>query len=166
VTATSFSALLQTLSHGGVDFILAGGVAAAAHGAARTTYDLDVVYSRAPANVARLAEALAPLEPYLRDAPRDLPFRWDRRTIARGLNFTLTTQAGSLDLLGELTGAGTYDDLLPHTIEIDVFGIRCRCLTLEQLIHVKRAAGRPKDFEAIAELEALKAERDHDGQRS
>jgi hypothetical protein len=39
-----------------------------------------------------------------------------------------------------------------------VFGVDCRCLNLESLIEVKRAAGRPKDFEAIAELEEILGE--------
>jgi len=80
--------------------------------------------------------------------------------LARGLNFTLTTRLGELDLLGEVTGGGGYADLLSHAVEASLFGSPCRLLSLEKLILVKRAAGRPKDFEAIAELEALKEERD------
>ena len=34
----------------------------------------------------------------------------------------------------------------------------CRCLELARLIQVKRAAGRAKDLEVIAELEALREE--------
>ena len=81
------------------------------------------------------------------------------RTIQAGLNFTLTTTLGDLDFLGEVTGGGTYEQLLPYTLEITVFGITCRVVTLERLIHLKRAAGRPKDLEAIAELQALLEER-------
>jgi hypothetical protein len=80
--------------------------------------------------------------------------------LERGLNFTVTTDLGALDLLGEITGGGRYADLLPDTIVIRVFGIECRCLTLDRLIEVKRAAGRPKDLEAIAELEAIREERE------
>ena len=60
-----------------------------------------------------------------------------------------------LDLLGEITGGGGYDELLPYTIQLRLFGRTCLCLDLERLIFVKRAAGRPKDFEAISELQAL-----------
>ena len=73
---------------------------------------------------------------------------------------SLETGLGDLDLLGEIVGGGGYDDLLPHTIELQVFGHSIRCLDLEKLIHVKRAAGRPKDLEAVAELEAIREERD------
>jgi hypothetical protein len=57
--------------------------------------------------------------------------------------------------LGEITGGGTYDDLLPHTVAIQAFGIECRVLNLEMLIATKRAVGRPKDLEILAELEAV-----------
>jgi len=152
---TDFKRLLSVLSGGKVDYILVGGMAATVHGASRLTQDLDVVYSRERANVERLIAAMAPYQPYLRGAPPGLPFLWDAETVLRGLNFTLTTTLGDLDLLGEITGGGGYDDLLGQSSVIEVFGIACRCLDLPVLIQVKRAAGRPRDFEALAELEAL-----------
>jgi len=81
-------------------------VAAGIHGALRTTLDLDVVYARDPDNVALLVAALAPCDPYLGGAPPGLPFELDEQTIARGLNSTLVTTLGDLDLLGEVTGGG------------------------------------------------------------
>jgi len=150
-----FRGLLRSLSEAGVQFIIVGGAAATAHGAARLTQDLDIVYRRDAENLKRLAAALSPHEPYLRGAPPDLPFLFDAETLRRGLNFTLTSKLGDVDLLGEIAGGGAHDDLLPDSIEIELFGIRCRCLGLRKLIEGKRAAGRPKDFEAIAELEAL-----------
>jgi predicted nucleotidyltransferase len=145
---TDFKALLRVLSEGGVEFILVGGVAATVHGSARLTLDVDVVYRRTSDNLERLVLALTPYRPYLRGAPPGLPFRWDAATLRRGLNFTLTTDIGDLDLLGEIVGGGAYDQLLVDTTEIRVFGVVCRCLNLERLIAVKRAAGRPKDLEA------------------
>ena len=103
--------------------------------------------------------ALAPYEPYLRGAPPGLPFAWDAQTIQRGLNFTLKTSLGSLDILGEVTGGGTYDEMILHSITQEFFGVDCKCLDLDTLIKVKRAAGRPKDFKAIAELEAILEEK-------
>jgi hypothetical protein len=159
---TDFAGLIRVLTENRVDFILIGGLAAAAHGAIRTTKDVDVVYARTEANMARLAAALTPLQPYLRGAPPGLPFRWDAETIAHGLNFTLTTALGDIDLLGEVTGGGDYERLVPHSIEIEAFQTRCLCLDLDTLIHVKRAVGRPKDLEVIAELEALREEQRQD----
>lgn len=148
-------ALIQLLAKHNVEFIVIGGVAAAAHGAARATFDLDVVYRRTPENITRLARSVAQHSPSLRNAPTGLPFRFDLETIRRGLNFTLDTDLGPLDVLGEVTGGGSYEDLLPHAAKLNVFGVACLCLDLKRLIEVKRAAGRPKDLEAIAELEVL-----------
>ena len=92
-------------------------------------------------------------------APAGLPFDWSRATIERGLNFTLTTTIGDIDLLGEISGGGDYEALLPHSEGVDMFGCQCRCLDLPGLIRAKRAAGRPKDLDALAELEALLEER-------
>ena len=155
---TDFRRLLDVLSAGRVEFIIVGGLAATVHGSARLTQDIDVVYARTPENLERLVSALAPHAPYLRGAPPGLPFLWTLETIRRGLNFTLTTALGDIDLLGEITGGGGYDALAPHTVEVELFGYTCRCLDLPTLIRVKRAAGRPKDLDAIAELEALEDE--------
>ncbi|MFN7971739.1 MAG: hypothetical protein U0166_05250 [Acidobacteriota bacterium] len=160
---TDFRRLIEALVDGGVAFIIVGGAAAAAHGAARLTLDLDVVYARDLENLSRLAAALAPLSPYLRGAPPGLPFKLDAVTLKGGLNFTLTTAAGEVDLLGEITAGGRYADLLPHADKLVVFDRACLCLGLDRLIYVKRAVGRPKDLEAVAELEALREERRHRG---
>lgn len=151
--------VVRLLNANGVQFIVIGGWAAALHGSSRSTVDVDVVYSRTPENIRRLAAALELHHPYLRGAPPGLPFRWDERTIQSGLNFTLTTDVGDLDFLGEVAGGGTYQQLLPSTQEVTVAGLTCRCVTLDRLIQLKRAAGRPKDLEAIAELQAILDER-------
>lgn len=156
---TDFAALIQTLADGRVDFILIGGVAATIHGSARLTRDVDVVYARTDENLARLVAALGPLSPYLRGAPPGLPFSFDVETLRRGLNFTLTTRAGDIDLLGDVTGGGGFDQLRPHATAVTVYDREILCLDLDWLIRVKRAAGRPKDLEAIAELEILRDER-------
>lgn len=155
---TDFARLIATLSGGGVEFLIVGGLAANVHGSGRLTSDVDVVYRRTAENLQRLADVLAPLHPYLRGAPPGLPFTLDRRTLAAGMNFTLVTTAGDLDLLGEVTGGGGYEALLPHSVGIELFGHRVRCLDLPTLIRVKRAAGRAKDFEVLAELEVLLGE--------
>jgi predicted nucleotidyltransferase len=156
---TDVASLLKLLAQHQIEFILIGGVAAGAHGSARSTLDLDVVYRRTPENIERLGSCLKPHKPYLRGAPPGLPFRFDAETITRGLNFTLTTDLGALDLLGEVTGGGGYEALLPHCVEMQLFGVSVRTLGLKRLIEVKRAAGRPRDLDAVAELEALLEER-------
>lgn len=156
---TDVASLLKLLTQQHIEFILIGGVAAGAHGSARSTLDLDVVYLRTRQNIERLVASLQPLHPYLRGAPPGLPFHFDAETVQRGLNFTLTTDLGALDLLGEVTGGGKFEDLLPHCVEMQLFGVPVRTLGLKRLIEVKRAAGRPRDLDAVAELEALLEER-------
>lgn len=156
---TDFESLLGVLVDAGVEFIVVGGAAAVAHGSTRLTQDLDVVYSRSSKNIGRLVDALDGHSPYLRGAPPGLPFTWDRETIERGLNFTLTTDVGDLDLLGEIIGGGTFEELEPHTVALELFGLGVLCLDLEWLIRVKTAAGRPRDLEVLAELQAILEER-------
>jgi predicted nucleotidyltransferase len=157
---TDYRGLIRRLIDCQVEFIIVGGLAATAHGSARYTDDLDVVYRREPNNVARLVDSLAPLSPYLRGAPAGLPFKWQTETLLKGLNFTLTTSLGPVDVLGGITLGGTYEDLLPYSVSLEIFGQQCLCLGLQRLIEVKRAAGRPKDFESIAELQAILEEQD------
>jgi hypothetical protein len=158
--ATDFGGLTSVLADNGVEVIVVGGLAAQAHGSARLTQDADFVYRRTPENIERLAAALRSYRPYLRGAPPGLPFVFDAETIRRGLNFTLTTTLGDVDFLGEIVGGGNYEDLEPHATALSVFGRDVLVIDLPALIRAKRAAGRPKDLEAIAELEALLAERE------
>ena len=151
-----FPALLRLLHEHDVRFLIVGGAAATAHGSARLTQDLDIVYDRSRENLERLVRALAPYEPYLRGAPPGLPFVLDTETMRRGLNFTLTSKLGDVDLLGEIVGGGGFADLAPHSVELALFGLPCLVLGLDKLIEVKRAAGRPKDLEALAELVAIR----------
>ena len=152
---TDCAGLIAALDKAGVDFIVVGGVAANAHGSPRLTPDVEVVYARADDNLARLVRALAPVKPFLRGAPPGLPFEWSVRTLVRGLNFTLTTTGGTLDILGEIVGGGSYEDLRAHSTVMRIFSHDVRILNLDALIRANRAAGRPKDLAVITELELL-----------
>ncbi|MDQ6655604.1 MAG: hypothetical protein M3Y80_07320 [Verrucomicrobiota bacterium] len=156
---TNFEGLLQLLVDEEVEFILIGGLAAIGHGLGLLTHDIDIVYRRSAENFERLVRAVAPLKPYLRGGGPDLPFRFDVKTLKMGLNFTLRTTYGDLDLLGEVSGGGFYDDLVPFTDEAEGYGRHFKIVQLDKLIALKRAAGRPKDKEAIAQLEALRQEK-------
>lgn len=103
--------------------MIVGGLAATIHGSARLTQDVDFVYARDHTNVGRLVAALKPYSPYLRGAPPGLPFDWSEATIERGLNFTLTTALGDIDRLGEITGGGDYHALVPHSVDVEMFGV-------------------------------------------
>ena len=150
---TDFGELFRRLSDAHVEFVVIGGLAVIAHGHVRATLDLDICYARTPENLERLASALAPLQPKLRGAPAELPFFWDVQTLRNGLNFTLTTTAGDIDVLGEVTGLGGYGEIALRSETIDLYGAKVRILSLSDLIRSKAAAGRAKD---LVDLEALR----------
>lgn len=98
---------------------------------------------------------MAPYHPRLRGAPENLPFHFDAATIKRGLNFTLMTDLGALDFLGEVTGVGGYSEVRKNSDVMALFDMDCPVLSLEGLIRAKRAAGRDRDLEILPELEGL-----------
>jgi hypothetical protein len=152
--------LLIRLSEARVAFVIVGGMAAVAQGSAYITVDLDICYQRTPENLHRLAGALGSLSPRLRGAPAGLPFILDAATLKAGLNFTLITDAGDIDLLGEVSGLGFFEQVQDWAEEVEVFDQRFWVLTIQGLIKSKQAAGREKDLRLIPELQALQALRE------
>jgi hypothetical protein len=153
---TDVQRLLDALSAAGVDFVVVGGVALVLRGSSRLTLDLDLCYARDRDNLRRLAAALAPYHPHLRGAPRDLPFLWDERALSSGLNFTLTTDLGDLDILGEIAGVGGYAQVSAGSSELVVGDTRIRVMDLDALERSKRAAGRAKDLLDLAEIAEIR----------
>ena len=151
----TIEAPLRLLAKYRVDCVIVGGVAAAIHGSLLLTNDLDVCYSRDPANLERLASALQSVQAQLRNVPPGIPFLLDSETLKRGLNFTFTTEVGDLDLLGEVLGLGKYEEVIIDALTVELFDSRFAVLDLGKLIEAKRAAGRPKDLIALPELEAI-----------
>lgn len=138
-----------------IEFVLIGGAAMGVQGSAHLTRDIDFCYERTSKNIERRARALQPFHPALREAPTSLPFLFDAKTIAAGMNFTLTTDLGDLDFFGEVSGLGSYKDVLASSEKKSVGGIDCRVLSLEGLIRAKEAAARPRDLYVLPELRAL-----------
>lgn len=148
--------LLEALRAEEVRFAVIGGVAMVLRGSSRTTIDLDLCYERSKDNLERLARAIAPFFPTLRGAPPDLPFIWDAQTLRSGLNFTLSTAAGDLDLLGDVPGLGFFDAVAAHASEVELYGSPCLVLDLDGLELSKRAAGRVKDLLDLAEIDLIR----------
>lgn len=155
-------AALQILVDHKVDFVVIGGIAARLWGSPTVTRDLDICYSRAPANLERLALALQQVHAKLRGVNAELPFRLDARTLAAGDSFTFKSDVGDLDCLGTPTGTGGYGDLKASAERLDVDGLKVWVTSLVDLIEMKRAAGRDKDR---IELEILGAVRDERARR-
>jgi hypothetical protein len=137
--------LLRRFADAGVDFVVIGGVAGGVHGSSLSTYDVDLAYGREPGNLEKLAAVLGSIEAKLRGAPPDVPFLLDAKTLAAGANFTFTTTMGSVDILGDPAGAPPYEQLRRGATLVDVEGRQIRVASLDHLIAMKEAAGRPKD---------------------
>jgi hypothetical protein len=147
--------LLEVLERNAVDFIVIGGVAGIVHGSAYPTYDFDLLYSRDEKNLERLAAALVELHVTLRNAPPDLPFQIDARTLAAGSNFTFDSNVGAFDILGHADGMRDYETMRADSVREELWGVSVRVASIDDLIRMKRAAGRPKDKSMAEELTAL-----------
>lgn len=152
--------LLSTLDQHQVSYVVIGGIAGVAHGSPTLTADLDVCYQRTRPNMAALADALRELQAELAGADPGLPFQIDARTIELGDHFTFETDAGGLDCLGTPAGTAGYEDLVRDSVVLEVFGRKVRFVSLDDLIRMKRAAGRPKDLIELEVLGALREEID------
>ncbi|MEW6202170.1 MAG: hypothetical protein AB1546_09355 [bacterium] len=149
--------VLTHLKEFDVDFIIIGGMATIARGSTNIpiTNDIDICYARDKKNLVNLVKALTPFHPHLRGAPKDLPFTFDEKTLEIGLNFPLSTDAGYIDLIGEVSGLGNYDEVLKYSEKLQIYDMECYFLTIEGLIKNKKVAGKEKDLRAVIELEAL-----------
>ena len=151
------TALIGALSRAAVDFVVIGGVAVVVQASPRFTRDLDISYSTDTANLQRLGSLLLSLDARLRGAEDDVPFTPDARTLRNTEMLTLTTHAGDLDLLADPPGSPGYPALRRHADIVDIDGESVRIASLEDLIEMKRAAGRPQDAIDIESLEVARS---------
>jgi predicted nucleotidyltransferase len=145
--------LLATLQRHDVAYTVIGGVAVQVHGHRRTTKDLDIIPAPARDNLERLAAALAELAAHPRDLPGGSPTA--EHLASAPVVAPLSTDHGELQILRDVPGAPSYDDLRSHALVIDFDGIALAIAGLDDLIAMKRAAGRPADRRDIAALTAL-----------
>ena len=148
--------LLTRLVANRVDFVVVGGVAAIGHGSVAITRDLDITYAPDDLNLQRLGEVLVGLNARLRGVTDDVPFMPDGRTLHRTRILTLDTSAGWIALLAQPDGAPAYAELRGRAATATLAGIDVLIASLDDLIAMKKAAGRPKDLVAVEELEAIK----------
>jgi hypothetical protein len=76
----------------------------------------------------------------------------DPDTLANGANFTTVTEAGGLDLFNEVPGGAPYEQVRARAVQVTVSGVPIRVAGIDDLIAMKRVAGRPRDLSDIAAL--------------
>lgn len=147
--------ILKTLSEAKVDFVLIGGLAAVVHGSAYVTRDVDVCLLLTPENIQKLRTCLAPFNPKHRMTPQKLSFLDFPEYLTGIKNLYVQCDLGTLDLLGNVPGVGTFDEIKSRANEIDVEGLKIKVISIDDLIKSKKIVGRPKDHATILELNVI-----------
>lgn len=156
--------ILDALIRHDVDFVLVGGLAGIAHGSNYPSYDVDFAYARDRENLERLVAALREIGVRLRGAPADLPFQLDLRTFENGANFTFETPYGDVDLLADVGGVKSYDELKNNAVDYEIEGFTIPVASIDHLIAMKRDADRTKDRLMLEEYIAIADEQRQAGE--
>jgi hypothetical protein len=159
-----FLKLIERLTKGGVKFVLIGGFAGVVHGCTYVTQDIDICCDFSAANLLVLQKALKDLHPVHRMTPQRLELKLTTESCASFNNLYLDTDVGQVDCLGCVQGLGNYENIEPLSEIRDIGGgLRIRVLTIDSLIKARRAMNRPRDREAVLQLEAIKKMRKKNG---
>ena len=158
MTGTDFFGVLEVLIRREVQFVLIGGLAARLHGSPTVTVDVDICPAPDTDNLERLAGALREMDAQLRSVNETVPFTLDVKTLEGSLNLTLMTSRGALAVLGEPAGTQGYKELAANAIVLDVEDLPLKVASLDDLMRMKEASGRPKDRIELEVLGALREE--------
>ena len=150
----NLSELTRRLVEAQVEFVLIGGFAAVAHGATLVTRDVDICCRFNEPNLKRIQQALAELHPVHRSRP-DLPLDLTPGECVRLKNLYLKTDLGAVDCLGEVLGIGAFENVLQHSIEVELPFGSCKILDLEGLIRAKEAMNREHDRITVRQLREI-----------
>jgi predicted nucleotidyltransferase len=165
VKLTSLEAILTALNHHEVRYLIAGGLAVAAHGYIRYTQDADLVIALDPANIFRTFDVLAtlgykPMVPITAEQFADAEQRrdWIRSKFMKVLNFYS-------DLHRETSVDIFVDEPFDFEREYDMAlqgelapGLNVRFVSLPTLIAMKEQANRPRDLDDLDHLRRIAEE--------
>jgi hypothetical protein len=154
----NLSELMRRLIASQVECVLVGGFAAVAHGVTLVTRDVDICCRFSEANLMRIQKAFADLHPVHRSRP-DLPLELTAEQCSSLKNLYLKTDLGSIDCLGEILGVGHFEEVLIHSVEVELPYGKCRILDIDALIRAKEAMNRDHDRITVKYLKEIKKQR-------
>lgn len=157
--AQNDQALLVRLQDSGLEFVVIGGLCVVYHGVPVATFDLDICCPFGEENVLKIESAVKDLNPVHRLTANKLPLEQTRSSFNDLKNVYLQTDLGKLDCLSQVTGLGSYEQVLKQSIMHSMSFGQFRMLNLDALITAKTAAGRQKDLDAVRLLQAVKERR-------
>lgn len=154
--------ILARLHEGGVSYVVIGGVAVGFHGYVRATKDLDIVPAPDRQNLERLTEVLRALDAELDGAGEfhegELPDPLNPDILALGGNWVLQTRLGRFDVMQWIGDSELWEVLSPAALEVDLEGLPVRVASYNDLVALKRQAGRPSDLEDLERLRQARGE--------
>lgn len=148
--------LIKSLSKNNVELIIIGEVASFFYGIKTISTKLEVIYLSVEENINKIVSALSPFDPKLRDQPKSLICNFDKFLFQNTKPLLIETNIGCIDLLGEVSGVGNFKAVESESVEMEIFDVFVKVISLDDLIKAKHAAGRPKDLLVLPELEALR----------
>ncbi len=153
---SDFLNLLERLVKAGVDFIIVGGFAGVVYGCTYITQDIDICCDFSSDNLLLLQKALSNVNPVHRQTANRQKLELTKADCSRYKNLYLDTDIGRLDCLSFIDGLGDYRKVKQASEIIRVEDMQLRVLNLDALIKAKKAMNRPRDKDALLQLEAIK----------
>jgi hypothetical protein len=154
--SSDFYSLLKKLSQSQVDFVLIGGFASVTHGCTEITEDIDICCDFNPANLLKLQKALADLHPVHRMTPNKIPLELTEESCKDLKNLYLDTDLGQLDCVSFVQGVGGFEEVKSRSESVSTEDTSYLVLSIDALIRSKKSMGRPRDKEAVIQLESIK----------
>ena len=148
--------LLDRLVNNGVDFVIVGDWAALVHGCTYVNQWIEICCDFSPANLLALQRAVSDLEPVHRMNPQRKKLELTEETCSQFKNLYLDTKEGQLDCLSFIDGLGDFSHAKQESELVEVEETKMYVLSLDALLRTKRAMNRPRDKQAISQLEAIR----------
>ena len=148
--------LFRALARHNVQYVTIGGIAVQAHGGQRLTQDLDVAIAASSENVARLAAALGDLDARILgpDGRRSSSVP-AAALLASSDQWHPITAHGALDVITLPAHLGSFAEMRARAHEVTLGDLSIPIAHREDLLKMKRAAGRPQDLADVRLLETL-----------